>query len=121
MQVNLKPRRPAGRVAGSQSGAAKVGRKRTKEPDPTLPEGQCALYLRERMKQAGVDADQLAVRLEKDRSTVFKYLRGDVAISDSVRDQIAKSIGLTDYRDLMPTDEFLASIGQTVRRKRIRR
>lgn len=93
-----------------------AGRKRSNQPDPTKPEGQCALYLQRLLKDK--DVDQLAEKIGKNRSTIFNYLGGSTTPSDSVRDQIARAIGLQDYRDLMPPDEFLIEIGQKPRRKK---
>lgn len=93
-----------------------AGRKRSNQPDPKKPEGQCALYLQRLLKDR--DIDQLAKQVGKDRSTIFNYLSGKTTPSDSVRDKIAKALGLADYRELMPPDEFLAEIGQKPHRKK---
>lgn len=102
-------------VAPSQ-GERMAGRKRSNQPDPTKPEGQCALYLQRLLKDK--DIDQLAEQIGKNRSTIFNYLGGITTPSDSIRDKIAKALGLRDYRDLMPSDEFLAEIGQKPSRKK---
>lgn len=100
----------------SSPGKRRMGRKRINQPDPSTPEGQCALYLQRLLDNR--DVDDVADAIGKHRSTLFKYLSGDTTPSDSVRNEIAKVIGLRDYRDLMPTDDFLAEIGQKPRRKR---
>lgn len=113
MTTSLKRKAPPTKVAVS-NGAA-VGRKRIIEPDPAMPEGQCALYLRELLKN--YSPNDVAEIVGVSRATMFNYLAGLTTPSDSIRDRIAKAIGKRDFRDLMPTDAFLKSIGQDPGRK----
>jgi hypothetical protein len=112
----LRKGRPEGTIDAPQKGERMAGRKRTINPDPRKPEGQCALYLQRLLKDK--DVDVLAEQIGKNRSTIFNYLGGSTTPSDSIRDKIAKAIGLQDYRDLMPPDDFLVEIGQKPRRKK---
>jgi len=93
-----------------------AGRKRKLEPDPRTPEGQCALYLRQLLD--GKDYTEVAESVGLQRSTLFNYVAGTTTPSDSIRDRIAKSLGYRDYRDLMPTDDFLKKIGQLAKKRR---
>ena len=105
-----KPKQANTLERSKSKGAGTVGRQRTREPDPNTPEGQCALYLRHLMTERDKDAKSLADEIGVGRTTVFNYLAGETTPSDTTRNAIAKSLGLRDYRDLMPTDAFLAGI-----------
>lgn len=109
-----RPRRE-GTLGQTSKGAARVGRKRIIEPDASKREGQCALYLQKLME--GRDVEEVAGLVGVSRATMFNYLGGTTTPSDTIRDRIAQAIGLRDFRDLMPTDEFLRSIGQAPGRK----
>lgn len=98
---------------------ARMGRKHKREPDPSTPSGQVALYLRELLR--GQDMDELAERIGISRATLFNYTAGYTQPGPDTLDKLAKSLGKQDYRAMMPTDEFLASIGQAVGKGRRRK
>ena len=117
--LNARPanrrERGEGTLGSNPKGTARVGRKRIIEPDASKREGQCALYLQKLMQ--GRDVEEVAELVGVSRATMFNYLGGTTTPSDTIRDRIAQAIGLRDFRDLMPPDEFLRSIGQAPGRK----
>lgn len=84
-----------------------AGRQREKTPDPNTPEGMWAIHLEVLLRNQ--DIDELAEAIGKDRSMVFKWLRGDNVPKLHIWDKIAKSIGLKDWRALVPSDTFAAA------------
>lgn len=90
-------------------------RPRAVEPDPTTPNGQWALHLRHLM--GGKSADDLAAAIDRDRTSVFKWLRGDVIPPLEVWSQIAKTLQLSGWTALAPSDEFLATLPKRKPRK----
>lgn len=114
--MDLTAARMAARSPLKRKRANLAGRKRKLEPNPRTPEGQCALYLRSLLD--GKDYSEVAESIGVQRSTLFNYVAGTTTPSDSVRDRLAKALGYRDYRDLMPTDDFLKSIGQAAAKKR---
>lgn len=94
-------------LRGSKQGAS-VGRKREAEPDPTTPTGQWALWLAHLLE--GKDVKAVTDAIGKDRSMMFKYLRGESCPHVSVWADIAKALGLPSWRSLVPPDDFVAGL-----------
>ena len=98
------------RLTGSMS-----PRPREVEPDPTTPNGQWALYLRHLM--GDMSAADLAREIHMSRTSVFKWLRGDVIPPLNVWAQIARTLHLPGWESLAPTAEFLAGLPKRKPRK----
>jgi len=97
------------------NGASRMGRKRKYNPDPTTPAGQLALYLQHLV---GDDATKIAAKTGLSRATIFNYIGGTSSPSIAALNKIAKALGKSDYRDLIPPDDFVDGIGGNKRRKR---
>jgi hypothetical protein len=85
-----------------------AGRRRTIEPNPHTPEGQWALYLAHLLD--GKDLDQVAEAAGKNRSTLFRYLRGEFCPPIREWDALAKALNLKGWTALVPPAEFLTSL-----------
>jgi len=95
--------------------ASRMGRKRTNNPDHKTPAGQLALYLQYLI---GDDATKIAKQTGISRATIFNYMGGTTSPSVENLNLIAKALGKSDYRDLIPPDDFVDGIGGNKRRKR---
>ena len=93
-----------------------AGRKREREPDPSTPQGQWALWFRTKLP-ADFDADKFAETIGKDRSSVFNYLGGDSIPPVSHWPKIAKALRLPGWWSLCPTEEFILGLPGRKRRK----
>ena len=103
------------RVADSlPTKASRMGRKRKYNPDPKTAAGQLALYLQHLI---GDDAQKIADKTDLSRATIFNYMGGMSSPSIAALNKIAKALGKSDYRDLIPPDDFVEGIGGK-RRKR---
>lgn len=105
------------RISGSTppKGVAGVGRRRIKEPDPTTPSGQFALYLAHLCKD--YDPAEVAERAGISRATLFNYFNAATSPDLDVLDRLAKALGMNDYRAMMPSDRFLATLPKRPKRK----
>jgi DNA-binding XRE family transcriptional regulator len=89
---------------------ATVGRKRERHPDRNTPEGQIALWLAHHLARKGMNHKEFADAIGYGRTTVFDWLAGDTAPSVKAWPGIAKTLGLKDWRKVIPPDSFIESI-----------
>jgi hypothetical protein len=92
------------RMAGSKSGAARVGRKRGPQPKEVrhLPSGKFGSLLAAHAEKAKLSAKDLAVKIGKSEDTVWAYFRGKSVPHIDDWPKIAKALNLESIRDLVP-------------------
>lgn len=114
----LKAKRMTSKLRGSPTkGAPVAGRAREQEPDPRTIEGQWALWLRTKLP-ANTKADDLAEQIGVNRSTVFKWMRGEAVPHVSVWAELAKILNLPGWWSLCPPEDFIRGLQVQPRRGR---
>lgn len=89
-----------------------MGRKRLGPPMQLPPQArQFAIRLNDLMEQAGVTPENLAAKLGKSLAIVHHYLRGTNFPRLLELPELARALGLTSVKDLLP-DEW--DVGQEI-------
>jgi len=83
-----------------------VNRPRETTPSKRTAEGLFALYLAHLIAESGVKSADLAKATGISRDTLFAWLRADSSPQVRYWPKLAKALGLSDWRLLVPPPEF---------------